>query len=373
MHKASDEPHYDSQYSSRDSGSPKNKDPELPGGRGRLTTPDGIHLPCCDIHLSRVQAIVVVVTFIIGLGFALGLTLNPHTDDPAPYDRISAVVGWIYFAAWSISFYPQIYFNWVRKSVVGMSFNFVFLNLVGFACYSAYNCAYYWVGSIQDEYKDKHNGKSNVVRANDVFFALHAVLLTAVTGFQIFIYERGDQRLHWGTVLVIILCLIPFVVWAICIGYDVNDRGHPFNWVDWFLGLSWLKLGISIYKYLPQVRLNWLRKSTTGWNIWNVLLDFTGGSMSVAQQIMDCQTQHNWDGIAGDPVKFGLGCCSMVFDVVFMFQHYVLYADNNRRIQEAEDQQSPLLHEESRGKGDNGIGDVGSDAFPKATHDVSYS
>jgi hypothetical protein len=28
---------------------------------------------------------------------------------------ISDVVGWIYFVAWSVSFYPQIYNNWKRK------------------------------------------------------------------------------------------------------------------------------------------------------------------------------------------------------------------------------------------------------------------
>ena len=28
---------------------------------------------------------------------------------------LSDVVGWIYFIAWSVSFYPQIYENWRRK------------------------------------------------------------------------------------------------------------------------------------------------------------------------------------------------------------------------------------------------------------------
>ena len=30
-------------------------------------------------------------------------------------DVFSQVIGWIYFVAWSISFYPQIYENWKRK------------------------------------------------------------------------------------------------------------------------------------------------------------------------------------------------------------------------------------------------------------------
>ena len=31
--------------------------------------------------------------------------------------------------------------------------------------------------------------------------------------------------------------------------------------------------------------------------------------------------------MTGNPVKFGLGSISMVFDVVFMIQHYVLFGD----------------------------------------------
>lgn len=38
------------------------------------------------------------------------VVLRSHT-----LDILAAVVGWLYFAAWSISFYPQIYLNWRRK------------------------------------------------------------------------------------------------------------------------------------------------------------------------------------------------------------------------------------------------------------------
>ena len=35
----------------------------------------------------------------------------------------------------------------------------------------------------------------------------------------------------------------------------------------------------------------------------------------------------DWSGVTGDPVKFGLGFVSIVFDIIFMWQHYVLYGD----------------------------------------------
>ena len=46
--------------------------------------------------------------------------------------EINSVIGWIYFLAWSLSFYPQIYYNWTRKSVVGLNFDYIFFNITGF-------------------------------------------------------------------------------------------------------------------------------------------------------------------------------------------------------------------------------------------------
>ena len=77
--------------------------------------------------------------------------------------------------------------------------------------------------------------------------------------------------------------------------------------------------------YIPQVYENWRRKSTDGWNIWNVLLDFGGGSLSICQLMIDCGSTGNWSGLTGDPVKFLLGFVSIIFDLVFMIQHYCLY------------------------------------------------
>ena len=69
---------------------------------------------------------------------------------------VSDVLGWIYFVAWSVSFYPQIYQNWRRKSVVGLNFDFVALNIVGFVLYSLFNVSLYWIPGIQDDYFELH-------------------------------------------------------------------------------------------------------------------------------------------------------------------------------------------------------------------------
>lgn len=43
-------------------------------------------------------------------------------------------------------------------------------------------------------------------------------------------------------------------------------------WIDLLYYLSYIKLTISLIKYMPQALLNFKRKSTVGWSIHNILL-----------------------------------------------------------------------------------------------------
>ena len=97
---------------------------------------------------------------------------------------VSSTIGWAYFSCWSLSFWPQTLLNWSRKSVEGLSFDYVALNLLGFSCYAAFNCALLWVPEVKAEYAASHHGEASAVKTNDVFFALHACALTAVNMAQ---------------------------------------------------------------------------------------------------------------------------------------------------------------------------------------------
>lgn len=59
------------------------------------------------------------------------------------------MIGWLYFVAWSVSFYPQIYTNFRRKSVIGLNFDFLSLNIVGFILYGVFNIGLYSIPQIQ--------------------------------------------------------------------------------------------------------------------------------------------------------------------------------------------------------------------------------
>ena len=120
-----------------------------------------------------------------------------------------------------------------------------------------------------------------------------------------------------------------------------------FNWLDYLYLLSYVKVLISLIKYIPQVILNYQRKSTLGWSIWNIILDFTGGLLSDLQLVFDCAMLHDWWGITGNIAKFGLGFVSILFDIIFMFQHYGLYGtsrNNNSITGDSDDPaEEPLL------------------------------
>lgn len=71
--------------------------------------------------------------------------------------------------------------------------------------------------------------------------------------------------------------------------------------------------------------MNYKRKSTIGWNVWTVLLDFAGGMLSLSQLMMDAYDMNDSSAITGNWVKFGLSFVSIFFDIIFIVQHYILY------------------------------------------------
>jgi len=234
-------------------------------------------------------------------------------------DILSQGLGWAYFTAWSVSFYPQVILNYELKHVDGLSLDFVYLNLVGFALYTTYNAMFLWNGSIKDAYRKRYGGE-NLVRFNDFVFGLHATILTAVTLFQTF-YYRDPKTYTTPKVAFVLLVGIGLVLLAACAQAIAGNM----NWLDVLYIVGNVKVFISLCKYIPQAVLNFRRKSTIGWSIHNVLLDFIGGILSVAQELLDAGRANDWSGITGNLAKFLLGFVSMVFDVLFMTQHYVLY------------------------------------------------
>ncbi|KAG9296860.1 hypothetical protein G9A89_006815 [Geosiphon pyriformis] len=208
--------------------------------------------------------------------------------------------------------------------------------------FMVFNIAFFASEEVRKEYQQRNGGNDNLVRVNDVFFGVHALTLSAFTLYQAFIYkDHSNQRISSVALTFIILTL--FGAFGLLLRVLTSKK----EWIDLLYYLSYIKLAISFIKYLPQARLNYLRKSTIGWSIHNILLDFTGGVLSIVQLILDAYLEDNWDGIKGDPVKFGLGFLSIAFDLIFIVQHYILYRNRQEHeenvIDSEPDWEEPLL------------------------------
>jgi PQ loop repeat len=68
----------------------------------------------------------------------------------------SRLLGWLYFSCWIASFVPQTVINYRRKSVTGVSIDYICLNVAGFACYTVFNLSFLLSDTVREEYRQRH-------------------------------------------------------------------------------------------------------------------------------------------------------------------------------------------------------------------------
>jgi len=276
---------------------------------------------------------------------------------------LSEILGWSYFMCWSASFWPQVVLNHRNKSAKGLSLEFTWLNFLGFACYSMYNCALFSIPRVHEDDKIRNHGSpTNLVKINDVAFSLHALIMTSYTLYQIYKYDVDPVRilaLWCKTTLIATTVVLGFVFVETLAKNERWDaeRGlvhNLYTWLGWFTLVSYVKLGVTCVKYIPQVYLNYSRKSTQGWSVFNVLLDLSGGILSLMQLVVDAQESGDWSAATDNPVKFGLGFVSIGFDVIFCLQHYVWYRKDLGGKDEENDDEAQRNHQEEENDADEG-------------------
>ncbi|CAH2080101.1 unnamed protein product [Thlaspi arvense] len=227
--------------------------------------------------------------------------------------------------------------GWI--AVVGLNFDFVLLNLTKHSSYMIYNVCLYFSPVIQKQYFDTYGDKEMIpVAANDVAFSIHAVTMTALTLFQIFIYERGPQkvsRLATGIVIV------AWAFAAICFFIALPTQ----SWLWLITIFNSIQVVMTCVKYIPQAKMNFIRKSTVGWSIGNILLDFGGGLANYLQMVIQSIDQNSWVNFYGNIGKTLLSLISIFFDVLFMFQHYVLYPEKkaSKSLETGQESNEPLI------------------------------
>ncbi|KAI5862917.1 hypothetical protein GGS23DRAFT_75526 [Durotheca rogersii] len=252
-------------------------------------------------------------------------------------ELVSALCGWVYTLAWSLSFYSQPLLNIRRRSTSGTTVDFPFINTLGFLAYFTYTVLFYASPVIRHQYALRNYDHTPAVAANDIVFAAHACTLSAVLTTQYFLpsiwgFDRAPgthpSRLILGVAVgsVAAVLIVTLTVLAQPAGADPRTA---WAWLDVAYAVSYVKLLITLVKYAPQLAYNFRNRSTRGWSIWQILLDVVGGFLSIVQLVIDSSLQGDWSGVTGNPVKFALGNVSLLYDAVFMAQHYVLYRDDD--------------------------------------------
>ncbi len=247
------------------------------------------HFECTHPFLDNrgnLSSVCKALSYLSLVGIIIGSMMPKNRELHTPcYRYVSSIIGYTYFMFWCVSFYPQIILNFSRKSTEGLSADFSVINFIGYICYAIYNCALYWNEGIKELYRDRHKselsegGAKITVENNDVAFALHAVLFSAIWQFQLFVYggmdsHRGSTLMNKTSVIIILMILFSTSLYAVLIcwkGFGIGERGEPgsnrgmqqplmfseyLNWLDFIYFLSYIKVFITLYKYVPQLALN---------------------------------------------------------------------------------------------------------------------
>jgi len=276
---------------------------------------------------------------------------------PGVWDVVSGICGVIYFTAWSISFYPQPILNYKRKSAIGLSADFTWINPLGFLALTLWSWGVYFSPIARDQYRRRHDGHEPQISIADLAFSLHALLASLFQLFQVYYYTFFYSRLRpsWSsseedpllppriplphermvaepivstqpTRPSVWFQLIMAACWIMAFGGAVLVWTGKQEFLDWLYLLSSLKLLISSVKFVPQVLLNWRLQSSEGFAVTMPILDFTGGLFSFLQLVISSVfIERDPGGIIANPAKLGLSFLSVLFDTIFILQKFYFY------------------------------------------------
>lgn len=234
-------------------------------------------------------------------------------------EALEAVLGWIYFFAWSATFWPQVLLINKRRTTAGLSTDFCAINIVGFVSYTIFTFASYLSPLAEKAYKD-NTGHPPQVELNDVMFATHGAIMCTILVLQLFLLPPRIPPKWYVTIGAVTFQTL------VLLGLMYAIAGK----LDWYKFLQFagmVKVLSSLVKHFPQVMLNRARASTVGWSYTMILLDVVGGGFSMAQQAVRSISMNSWAPFTSNMAKTFLAAESLAFDCYFIVQHLYLYPD----------------------------------------------
>ncbi|KAJ5894044.1 lysosomal L-cystine transporter, partial [Penicillium taxi] len=239
---------------------------------------------------------------------------------------ISQILGWTYFVLWSLSFYPQVLHNHHRRSTDGFSIDFALLNTLGLTAYTVFNACFLFSPVVRASYSQRHpRSPEPTVQWNDFVYALHGTLICYWIGSHFLCarfwnFQSNPQRVSTSAFVVFCGCLAVIALAVLCVPLFMS-----WEWIDVVYVVGMTKVFLTAIKYAPQVVMNYRQQSTAGFSIGAVLLDLSGAVLSLMQLVLDSSLQADWSGTVGNIAKLMLGNITVLFDFIFIFQHFGLY------------------------------------------------
>lgn len=181
----------------------------------------------------------------------------------------------------------QVIANWRRKSVDGLSADYLVYSVLGYAAYTVYTAALYWSPGVQAAYITAHAGSAPDVCLADFLFAAHATMMSCFTLYQCYLYGSSSSssletnssapansrqantprvlatsRVCQLTALGVVGAIAAYAshIGSTC-GIDDCDAWLPLLFM---LGIT--KVMMTLIKYTPQVGPRRIGNSSSGWD-----------------------------------------------------------------------------------------------------------
>jgi cystinosin len=183
---------------------------------------------------------------------------------------------------------------------------------------------------VRQRYTQIH-GYSPLLTNIDLVYSVHGLVLTTVAISQLFCwgFKKRTTSLRKMTKLIILCVLSAIAVLYSVVGtnklHALKDQAsnEVFSLLDLAIVLSYIKIFMSLIKYIPQLLHNHKRRSVLGFSMFTIFLDCSGGILSVAQLFLDAYitTGHlNMEILISNGGKLWLSFVTLFFDCCFIYQ-----------------------------------------------------
>ena len=96
------------------------------------------------------------------------------------------------------------------------------------------------------------------------------------------VYQKGPQNVNS-----IVCMVLVSTAWIAIYVLLLLSSLAIVSWLQYMYFFSYVRLAVTLVKYIPQAFVNWRRQSTVGWSISQIFLDVTGSVFSIAQTFVD--------------------------------------------------------------------------------------